>query len=203
MVEHRNARSSGLLTTVAVIVLVGAMVLLLRTDGNSLPGNPVSTCVPTPAPPTPIGTPSSTPDSSMAYTPVPTHDFGPTLTPYPIAEVIDLSGDSAVEDRAQVAVFRCDGKLVLYIIAKGEGNSIPLGPGDTIYNSAPAESQMGIQLHVSTPTLEPIVTMEPPFDPSQSTPVPAVTPTTGAYPAETFISTPRSDQIPTSARPYP
>jgi hypothetical protein len=109
------------------------------------------------------------------------------VTPIPYAEIIDLSPDVPERDKSQIIVFRCDGRFALYKVLGASALVYPeLGPGDVIFNSFPAESLVGQQIHVTTPVVVTVVVT--------ATPRPPVTP----FPTDTPRSYPPAPPEPTA-----
>jgi len=149
-------------------------------------------CVPTPHEPERIGTATITPDARLTATPGPS-PVSLGVTPIPYAEIIDLAPDIPDRDKAQVIVFRCDGRFALYWVPGSTALVIPeLGPGDVIFNSFSPESLVGQHIHITTDTPETPRPTEVTITPFGWVPSPYPTLTPWDYP----IETPTASQTP-------
>jgi hypothetical protein len=97
-----------------------------------------------------------------------------TVTPRPIATIIDLSPKANVIEKAIITIYRCNGRFDQYIVGPDVKipEDLPLGIGDTIFDSMP------IGLH----PLQPPDPSETTSGPTETT-IPSLQPRTDAYPA--------------------
>ena len=106
-------------------------------------------CVPTPQLVAPEIDVRRTPTPPMGEPLQPYADVGakvPTQTAIPVSRVSDLAESVESADKTQVFVFRCDGRIELFLVGpdtKDVGSLIGLARGDTILNSIPSASSMG------------------------------------------------------------
>jgi hypothetical protein len=176
-------------TFIALFGLVTLLVLPGRYSFQSSNG-----CAPTPQERYRLGLATITPDARWRTTPGPS-GVSFDITPISIAETIDLSPEMPQRDKAQVIVFRCDGRFVRYWVpGMLEEAAVELGPGDVLFFIVPAESLFvaHVQIHVTEPTVEILLSATP-------HPVTLVTP----FPTETPRSYPPVTPVPTSTpMPY-
>lgn len=158
----------GLVLILALGALLIALVSIIRQQAEittaSLPSTPTGTptlfqCVPTPQPYQEVGTRTPTPRFGEITTPV----FSPSVTPIPYSKINDLSPRTADRDKANYAVYRCDGTFELFLVgsdltSKTLTETLGLRPGDIILFGAPPASMMGH--HPPTPPVLPTLSIE-------------------------------------------
>ncbi len=122
-------------------------------------------------------TPSPTPNLQTQQSPKFRAEWtpGPSVTPLPLARIIDLDPDVPREKKVEVTVFRCDGSFERWLLGPDHyREQIQLEPGDIIFDSAPPAYLMGHEPPRPTPK-------------STSTPLPYPPPptyTSRPYPAQ-------------------
>lgn len=167
---------------------------LEKTVFTSTPTRPAY-CVPLPYSSRNNFTRTPTPDRVLGT--VPPTGLSPSVTPIVFTNTYDLDPSISQEDKSAVLVFRCNGSWDFYWLGPSRTfQSIPLSPGDYIWQVAPPASIMGkepprITSTVITPTVITPTTITTTAYPS----TPVVTFTSVPYP-------PPATEYPT-VEPYP
>ncbi len=109
-----------------------------------------------------------TPTSTPSIYPAPPPSFlAPSVTPYPIGNVIDLAPNMPGRCKAEVIVLRNGGQIEKFLVPIGEDFSrvkANLGATDKIINAAPPAASMG-HFYVATITADGKIQVAPPPTP--------------------------------------
>lgn len=143
------------LSLFSVLLLTGLTLLIFIAYLQSRVANtPPQDCVPTAAPVKSIGTATPTPDRVQQYNA--TSPPAASVTPRPIANIIDLAPGVADADKAFIYVRRCDGTYELF---KADPNAttaiaaaLQLKSGDFVADRIPPASLMGHYLPLPSAT---------------------------------------------------
>lgn len=162
---------------------------LEKTAFTSTPTRPAN-CVPLPYSTRNNFTGTPTPDRALGTVPPP--NISPSVTPIVFTNTYDLDPSISQEDKSAVLVFRCNGSWDFYWLGPNRTfKSIPLEPGDYIWQVAPPASIMGKKPPAITSTGITPITVTSTVHPS----TPVVTSTSAPYP-------PPATEYPT-IEPYP
>lgn len=127
---------------------------------------PAITPLPTPRPPTiqPRVSPmlgQRTPTPQLSDFGTPPMILAPSVTPFPVSQVIDLVPQLSENDKARVYVRRSDGTYMVFLMRfEMDIKDLPLSPGDVVVQKIPPPSLMGQQpprttFPAPTPTVPP------------------------------------------------
>jgi len=146
--------------------ITGDLIILQNTrDSLNDPASRPLECAPLPVEPTAdsrpqrAGTRPSTPTPNLA-TQMSYRTTTPTLeifTPAPTPHIVDLSPGFPMESKYAVAVYRCDGTMIVFLLDPALfPDALPLTRGDTILNSYPLQHPRPPE-----PTEPPTATLKP------------------------------------------